>query len=110
MKPDLAPQLDAAVQESECKEIVEEDCAASRAPALWTASWAELCRSKLEALGYPAQREVWGGKGRRRCKFAFRLFRIVADCVRSLQRAQLSRDEATAWQKLVELLSHSKSV
>lgn len=38
---------------------------------------------------------------RRRCKFAFRLFKIVADCGRTLQRAALSAEEAVAWEKLI---------
>ncbi|CAE8617659.1 unnamed protein product [Polarella glacialis] len=74
-------------------------------PAAWTSGWSELCRRQFEAQGYPTQAELWNGRGRRKCKFTYRLFRIVADCARSLQRARVTEHEATAWAKLVEALS-----
>lgn len=75
-----------------------------QALAGWTASWSELCRQRFVALGYPAQLELWHGRGRRRCKFAYRLFRLVAQCSRTLQRASATAEEAAAWQRLVEVL------
>eukprot|EP00913_Durusdinium_trenchii_P013942 g13091.t1 len=56
----------------------------------WTAEWSELCRQRLEAQGYPTQTELWHGRGRRKCLFTYRLFRVVADCV-SCSKNQLPR-------------------
>eukprot|EP00927_Polykrikos_kofoidii_P034248 TRINITY_DN29082_c0_g1_i1.p1 TRINITY_DN29082_c0_g1~~TRINITY_DN29082_c0_g1_i1.p1 ORF type:complete len:413 (+),score=71.42 TRINITY_DN29082_c0_g1_i1:76-1314(+) len=79
------------------------------APGLWTARWAEHCRSNLEVLGYPTSPEQWSSKGRKKCKFAYRLFKIVANCTRTLQRAQPTVEEAESWTKLVGALSSRPS-
>eukprot|EP00811_Abedinium_folium_P024649 NODE_3462_length_2032_cov_3.976378.p1 GENE.NODE_3462_length_2032_cov_3.976378~~NODE_3462_length_2032_cov_3.976378.p1 ORF type:complete len:467 (+),score=144.43 NODE_3462_length_2032_cov_3.976378:68-1468(+) len=83
---------------------------ALEAPGLWTAAWAELCRERLEALGYPAQRELWSGRGRRSNKLTFRLFKIVAGCARTLQRARPTSEESDWWMKLVRTLTSPPSL
>eukprot|EP00434_Breviolum_minutum_P007515 symbB.v1.2.006633.t2/scaffold390.1/size254036/29 len=65
--------------------------AASVASA-WTADWSELCRQRLEVQGYPTQAELWHG-------------RVVADCVRCLQRLSPTESEVVSWSKLVQALS-----
>lgn len=71
----------------------------------WTADWSELCRQRLEVQGYPTQAELWHGRGRRKCLFTYKLFRVVADCVRCLQRVNPTESEVLSWSKLVQALS-----
>lgn len=88
----------------------EAPTAESTVASAWAGHFAELCRQRLEARGYPVQPDLWHGRGRRRCKFTYRLFRLVADCGRTLQRAHLTEDESNAWQRLVEALSNTDKV
>lgn len=121
--PDAAPAAVEACDDVEVEACYDADVSAAvsnsssgvaaagvaLAPAAWTATWAELCRSKLETLGYPTQSELWHGRGRRKCKFTYRLFRIVADCSRTLGRSRLTQDESVAWGRLVEVLATPSS-
>ncbi|CAE7197982.1 kif5 [Symbiodinium microadriaticum] len=72
---------------------------------VWTSDWSELCRARLEVQGYPAKAELWHGRGRRKCLYTYRLFRVVAECARSLQRTNATDSEVKAWTNLVQSLS-----
>ncbi|CAE7389503.1 trmJ [Symbiodinium sp. CCMP2456] len=74
---------------------------------VWTSDWSELCRARLEAQGYPAKAELWHGRGRRKCLYTYRLFRVVAECARSLQRTNATDSEVKAWTNLVQSLSQA---
>ncbi|CAE7737301.1 trmJ [Symbiodinium pilosum] len=107
-EPVAASSSSGQVADSANKVKYTDDAILPAAPPVWTAEWSELCRARLEAQGYPTKAELWHGRGRRKCLYAYRLFRVVTECARSLQRANATDVEVKAWTSLVQSLSQAE--